>query len=370
MKIFYYFPEYETNMFRWQRTHIIDELQLHNVEFDTFNPLLFSSPDEANQECIKKIKGGDYDVFISSVCNENIIFPETIETVKNKGIPTLTIRWDNLTIPFNDKNMAPHFDLVWLTSIETKWLYDKWGVKSIFLPYAANPRTFTYHLKHLERRSCFIGTPYGSRSIMINTLTSSGLPVDLFYGKNKERDNNKNNQICVKYEIPQKSSFSLNFDRFKYKEGRKIILGGLKNKFIGQTKIKENSYLTRYPSVPEISSYYSDYALSLASTSTNHTDSLRNPLKIINLRNFEIPMSGGIEVCKYNPELAEYFEENKEIVFYKTNEELVEKVRYYTQEASDNLLFKMKKAARMRAESEHTWWCRFSMAFNKLGIKY
>ena len=81
-------------------------------------------------------------------------------------------------------------------------------------------------------------------------------------------------------------------------------------------------------------------------------------------------MSGGIQICKYNPELAEYFEEDKEIVFYRDNEELVDKARYYSLEASESAIRKMKEAARRRAEKEHSWWNRFSLAFDKLGIKH
>ena len=81
-------------------------------------------------------------------------------------------------------------------------------------------------------------------------------------------------------------------------------------------------------------------------------------------------MSGGIELCKYNEELARYFESGKEIVFYSDNNELVEKARYYTTKAKESEIFAIKAAARKRAEHEHTWWCRFTKAFEVLGLPY
>ena len=81
-------------------------------------------------------------------------------------------------------------------------------------------------------------------------------------------------------------------------------------------------------------------------------------------------MSGGINICKYNQELAGYFEEGKEIVFYHDNEELVDKVRFYLERASDCEILKMKKAARTRAEKEHAWWNRFMIAFEILGLNH
>ena len=81
-------------------------------------------------------------------------------------------------------------------------------------------------------------------------------------------------------------------------------------------------------------------------------------------------MSGGIEICRYNPELADYFEDGKEIVFYKNNDELQDKARYYLTTASDYDIRSIKIAARKRAEGEHTWWQRFTKAFGLLGLPY
>ena len=131
-----------------------------------------------------------------------------------------------------------------------------------------------------------------------------------------------------------------------------------------------NDHLFQYPSVPfeEMSQLYSEYCLSLSSTSTGYTDILQNPLPVINLRNFEVPMSGGIEICRYNQELSEYFVEGKEIVFYRDDEELKDKANYYLNKASESEILKIKKAARNKAEKEHTWYNRFSLVFKTLNL--
>lgn len=372
MKIFYYFQELETNMFRWQRTHIIDELKYHDVEVDTFNPLHYANADEANDKALCILRKNNYDLFFTNVCYYKMLYVDTIKSVKKMGIPTLCLRCDNLIIPFNDEILAPHFDLVWLTSKETKGLYDKWGVKSVFVPYAANPFFFNYRHNELIRKVCFIGTPYGSRSIMINRLSSSAIPVDAFCYSPEINKSTRLNESQLKHNIITQSRLSLYFNYFRFNEGRKVLLGSILNRIKGATQLEITPCLNLLPflSWDEISSKYSSYALCLASTSTNHTDSLKNPLKVVNLRSFEIPMSGGIAICKYNPELAEYFESGKEIVFYNSDEELVEKAQYYIQIAKDNEIISMKEAARKRAENEHTWWDRFSIFFEMLALKY
>lgn len=369
MKILYYFPEYDTPMFQWQRVHFMDELSRHDVQFETFNPLVYSGPDEANERFVNRIKKGGFDLLLSSVCYEGIIYPEVLQAANQQGCPSLLIRWDNLTVPIYDKKQANLFDLVWLTCRETTRLYDKWGAKYLVQPYAANPFALSYEKVPVERRVCFLGTPYGSRSLMINTLTNAGIDVDLYFGGRKTREEQK---IKVNYDIVHPAYWKILLHRLSYAEGRIMIHGALKNKMVGSRTINESPALHHFNSVPasEISSVYSSHAVCLASTSTNHTDSLRNPLKIVNLRSFEIPMSGGLALCKYNPELAEYFVEDKEILFYKTDEELIEKARYYTEKASNEDLSRMKEAARARAERDHTWWNRFSAAFDILGLLY
>jgi protein subunit release factor B len=50
-------------------------------------------------------------------------------------------------------------------------------------------------------------------------------------------------------------------------------------------------------------------------------------------------------------------------VFYKDKDEYSNKAKYYLQEKLYNKRMKMKKAARLRAEKEHTWINRFNEIF-------
>lgn len=373
MKILYYFPEQSLPIVQWQRAHFFDELAHYGIEFDVFNPLLFDNMGMAGEELIKQARRTKYDLFFTNVCSEKHISVSAIDEIRKSGIPTFSYRGDNLVMPYNDINLASHFDLVWLTSKETQHLYDKWGAKTYFAPYAANPFVFRFvQPNSLIRHVCFIGTPYGSRTRMMNSLLVNNINLTLFYGKAESQNNSKHDVIPIHQQLPSDSGLCVFYNRIRHKEGRKLMWGTLVNKMVGNTSIIENEHLFREKSVDvkNICDKYSEYTLSLASTSALHTDVLKNPQKIINLRNFEIPMSGGIEICRYNPELAEYFEEGKEIVFYRDNDELVDKARYYTEKATDKEILSMKHAARQRAENEHTWMNRFKIGFDILGLKY
>lgn len=372
MRIFYYIPfSQRTIMGSWQQVHFYDELARHGVEFVEFNPLLYSSMSKVYDAAVKSIEKGSYDLFFTGQCNEDYIPKELLLYCKKKGLPTLSIRFDNYVIPFMDEKLSPSFDLIWITSQETKCLYDRFGAKTVFAPYAANPYSFRYNDNlNIIRKACFIGTPHSSRANLINQLTQGGIQVDAFYGKSKETIVD-NTTFPVKMVLPKEGFVRSHFNLARFSAGRTMLYASVLNKLKKQTVVNSNNNLSVLPKVSfeELPNRYSQYALSLAFTSLQHTDVLKNPIKIVDLRNFEIPMSGGIEFCRYHDEMASYFEENKEIVFYNTEEELLDKAKYYTTKASDTELRKMKSAARKRAEKEHTWYLRFSKVFGELGLR-
>lgn len=369
MRILYYFPEISSPMFEWQRVHIFDELSRHNVEIDSFNPLVFSSWEEANEEIISKTSGGSYDLFMTDICHKSMIFKETLATLKQKGIPTLCFRPDNLLIPFNDQELARSFDLFWLTSQETSYLYEKWGAKVVFQPYAANPYRYVHNPGALIRSVDFIGRPYGSRPNMINMLTRHNVPVDVFCNNNPSLNSAQSTTESNRLSLQLQPFFVQVTDGLRFSIGRKVLLSNVISRIKGEPKLEENTSLTLCPRLTfeDMCKTYSNYSLSLASTSARGTDILKHPVNVVNLRNFEIPMCGGLELCRYSDEMAEYFEDGKEIIFYRNNDELIDKAIYFLNASGDEIS-RMKRNARKKAENEHTWFIRFSKVVGRLGL--
>lgn len=358
-------------MLQWQRVHIFDELKHHGVEFDLFNPLLMDDIDEAQEKLIKMFDEGEYVLFMTCLCNNNHIRKTTVEEIKRKGVPTLSFRPDNLAIPFNDKEMATTFDLLWLTSKQTKYLYDKWGAKSVFVPYAANPYRYVYHKLPITRRVCFIGNPHGSRASIINSITSCQLPIDMYNGGKKNNEDNQD-AIIPKWSIASAGTISVIRTRLKFHEGREMLRGALLEKIKGAETIIKNDNLNNYPGLTfeEMIEKYSEYVLSLSFSSYAKTDALKKSIPVVNLRNFEIPMCGGLQICRYSDEMADYFEDGKEAVLYRSDDEKIDKIRYYLNTAKESEIRTMKEAARKRCENEHSWSCRFSKVFQELGIRF
>lgn len=366
-KILYYFKDIDTPMYQWQHYHIFDELAKHNIEIDILNPLDFSCPDEANEILIRHVKESRYDLFMTSLY-ENDIYISSLDEIRRVGTPSLLICFDNLIVPHRHKNIARHFDLVWLTSFETKYLFDKWGANSVFLPYAANPFIQLKRNNDINNNQVlFIGTPYGSRTKMVNTLLNNNIPVALYSNISQTKRSGKDSILIKKYESPIHTIFNM----LSFPIGRKLAIASVRNKLSKQRELMiGNPNLTIRPSVgfDEMMSLYANHSLSLSSIAARHTGILENPVPVINLRSFEIPMAGGVLFCAHTPELNEYFEDGKEAIYYRSDEEMIDKSRFYLGDNHISTINMIKENAKLRAQNEHTWFNRFSVIFNTLGI--
>ena len=368
MRILYYSKEENNFMWQWQRYHIFNELAHHGCFFYLLDPSYFSSWDMANEKLLETLKANHYDLLMTPY-GDGAIYIYTLKEIKKIGVPSLLFCPDNNTIPFHFKNVCSHFDLVWLTSPDTEYLFKRWGAKTTFLPLAANPYMISPTFGNEIEKVCFIGTPHGTRPNMLNTLLDNKIDLCL-YSKMKEETKQTTNNVEANSHLKLQGAGTI--DYLKFYIGRKILLAKIISKLFHNNLLKINSpKLEIRDPLPfdEIYQSYSKYALSISSVTARNTSVLKNPVYLIVLRNFEIPMSGGLQICQYCQELSEYFEEDKEIIFYRSEEELVDKAKYYLRSENYSVRLSIKQAARHRAEKEHTWYHRFEKIFKRLNIK-
>jgi hypothetical protein len=355
-------------MSKWQYIHILDELERNGHQVIIYNPLAYKTPEESNENLIPYIKSSKvkFDLFMNCE-SDGYLFTSSVTAIQNLGLTTLLICFDNLHAPHIHKKMASLFDIVWITSLETKYLFELWGCKKIiFQPYAANPYTFTPHWKLPKPSVCFIGSPYGTRINILNTLTQSEVNCDVYADSISNKEKGKKNQIQnIKIPAIERVMRALSFQI-----GRKVLYADLLNKSILNHKsiLNINDFLSIHPSVSfeEMQDIYSNSSLALNITVLRNTYLLKNPIHKIHLRTFEIPMCGGLEIAPFSEELAGYFEDGKEIVLYKSEEEFISKAKFYTDSMNDTLCSQMKRNARKRAENEHTWMNRFNNIFESI----
>lgn len=86
------------------------------------------------------------------------------------------------------------------------------------------------------------------------------------------------------------------------------------------------------------------------------------PISIANLKNFEATGVGTFVLSEFSPALAELFVENKEMVFFRTKEELRKKAIYYLNH--DYEREKIALAGWRRTKKDHTYNKRLTKLFN------
>ncbi|MBI9102591.1 MAG: glycosyltransferase family 1 protein [Spirochaetales bacterium] len=74
-------------------------------------------------------------------------------------------------------------------------------------------------------------------------------------------------------------------------------------------------------------------------------------------RDFEIPLTGTLYLTSYNKDLAECFREGEEIEFYRSREEMAEKVLYYKNHPEEAIAKGLR--GRERSLADHLWSSRW-----------
>jgi len=73
----------------------------------------------------------------------------------------------------------------------------------------------------------------------------------------------------------------------------------------------------------------------------------------LNLRAFELASCGVFQLLQRVPSVGEFFEEDKEIVCFDTQEDMLNKIRFYLTHEADRQ--RIAHAARERVLRDHTW---------------
>jgi spore maturation protein CgeB len=202
------------------------------------------------------------------------------------------------------KNISRYFDLCWTSTEDALKKYCVEGALPIYLPEGANPEIHKpYDLEKTVDVS-FVGQCYGNRPEIIQSLKDHGIHAEAFgYGW-------PNGPLPMKDMICMYSKSKIN-----------LGFGGV----------------------------------------AGHQDTY-----CLKGRDFEIPMSRGLYLTEHSPEIERVFEIGKEILTYRTFDELVKKIQYLLDHPDEAEV--IRKAGHRRAISEHTWEMRFEKIFMLMGL--
>jgi spore maturation protein CgeB len=308
------------------------------------------------EQCCKENEKEKIDFFLSYF-EDNDIFPEIIDQIKNKGILTANFSCNNIHQFYLTQNIASSYDYNLHSEKFASEKFIKIGANPIWFQMAANPKY--YHPIQSEKMYdvSFIGGNYAKRSYYAWHLLEHGINVHCFgpnWLVNKPYPRLRNYvKEYRRYSDLLNAFFSLTAER-RNKYSSRVSLYDFNMRL--RTKYKPHLH---YPVSDEMMiKLYSQSNISLGFLEVfdNHDSSLITK-QHLHLREFEAPMCGSLYFTNYCQELEEFYEPDKEVIVYRNEYELLDKVKFYlTHPAEANIV---REAGYKRAINCHTYQKRF-----------
>jgi hypothetical protein len=237
-----------------------------------------------------------------------------IDRIAKLGIVTVNLSLDDLQGFWGKKirgvwnGIAPlvrSFDLNWTSTLSTTLWYLAEGGLPLFMPEAASPDVHRPYPVRRDIEVSFVGQCYGYRPILVEKLRKRGIGVKTFG--------------------PSWGSGPVSLE--------------------GMVKV------------------YSRSMISLGFSGVGHSQKVC----CLKGRDFEVPMSGGLYLTQYHPELETCFEVGREILCYRDVNDLVCQIQQGLR--NPELLEQIRGAGRQRALKEHTWEHRMIKLLSVLGFR-
>lgn len=282
-------------------------------------------------------------VFFSYLTSAHVE-PEAIRQIGALGITTLNW-YCNASYQFhNVAEIAPAYHHCLVPEKFRIADYRRVGANPIYCQEAANPRIYLPYDVPIEFDVTFVGQKYGNRPHFLRQLVDGGIDLRV-WGPNW---------------IPT-------HPKPWWLRGAAVLVRSLP----GRVGLKPPGLPAERCGPPlsdeELIRMYSRSKISLGFTTVAQipTDAV-TPIKQVRLRDFEATMSGAFYLVEAFDELAEFFEPDREVVFFADAAELVDKTRYYL--AHDRERERIRRAGMERSRAEHTWRKRFLKVFRQLGL--
>jgi len=302
-----------------------------------------------------------YDLFFSYF-TDGMVDAGVIDEISKIGVPTCNFSCNNAHQFYLVRDISPHFDYNLHSEKDAREKFLAIGANPLWWPMASNPKYFKPVDIPRTIEASFVGANYALRAKYIHYLLENGVDVHVFgpgwlWGTT--------------------STWRSVAKRFKY-----LLLATIsitpQAQFYASAHLADHDFRRNlaasfpanvHPPVSdeELIALYSRSHISLGFLEVyDRHDPSRPVIQHLHLREFEAPMSGALYCTGFSEELAEMFEPDKEIIVYRNQYELLNKVRYYLKNPKQAEY--IRRAGRERALKEHTYHQRFRQLFKALNL--
>ncbi len=287
-----------------------------------------------------------------------------IEEIRALGIPTVNFYCNGAHQFHLVEEIAPAYDLCWVPELIALPDYRRVGANPLHLGMAADPAS-CQPMPTVERDIpvTFVGSLYADRAEWCAAIMQRGIPLRVFSGAaDVGVGGGRSNAPLVRGSLLRELTHDWRWHGPRY-VARRV-----------RRMVARRRALHRLRPVihagPRNAAMWELFARSVIALNFSNVYDGGNPgggLKAhVRLRDFELPMCRALSFPQYSDELPLYFDTEREVVAWRTLEELVDKIRFYTRHsvAADAV----RAAGHRRAQADHTWERRFSTLFQTLGV--
>lgn len=369
---------------RWMEINLLDTLRQHYCE----ELEVFSYPggmgrlgshawraqrDELNYRLVKLARelklAGRLD-FIFFIVYDDFLLVETAKQLRDLGVPMVNYHVDMAFQWYRVIRTAPYFDVVAVAQQTNAEYLRPYNAHIEWMPMAANPDFYFRKIASPAEYDCglsFVGSFNPFRRALLAECLGRGLRPVVF-GRGWQSESPSPYQFEWD---PYKVVHDLRYyagARWKA-EGAESLLGPLRRKYARRFPFQElQGADLRGPcddtALPVIFNQ-SEVNLGFSDTGWHSkTDVRRSKSLQCRLRDFEVPMAGGLYLVQEAPDHAQYYNLGEEIIVWSEPGEFLEKALFYSRNERAN--GRIREAAQRRVLKEHTWQHRFDALFARL----
>jgi len=300
-----------------------------------------------------------FDIFFSYLLDDHVE-SSSIDEIRKSGVMAVNFSCNNIHQFYLTEKIASHFDCNLHAEKHAAEKFKAIGANAIWFQMAANPKF--YHPLDIERiiDVSFVGSEYARRLYYIWYLLENGVNVHVygprwtvtglkFFRREVARLRDLIRSIITvspqrRVQLTARIAYRDALARLQAKYGYNLHL-----------PLTDDQMIRKYSE--------SRISLGFMEVYDEH-DCSKRPFLHLHLREFEVPMCGALYFTNYSDELTEFYEPDREVVIFRSEYELVDKVKYYLTHPDE--AGKIRKAGYQRAIKCHTYHRRFVELFAKL----
>ena len=292
--------------------------------------------------------------FVLTYVSDSHLEPAAIDRARETVAPVVNFFCNNVHQFHLIRRLAPRFTLNLVPEAEAMASYRGVGAETHFFPMAANPDVYRPLSVPPRYGVSFARQRYADRASNILALLDAGIDAHAFgQGWTAAPGGGAGGSPAgvgraLALLLQGRSPFRAARDRLEWE----------------RLQAKHPTALHPPASDQEYVALFSESRISLGFLVLGDTHRMRRPLRQVRLREFEAPMAGAFYVTEYLEEIGLHYEIGKEIVCFRSREELIALCRHYL--AHDEERERIRRAGLERARRDHTWVRRFEDLFAEM----